>query len=349
MHSFKPQFLSKIQIPPHISWLIGTCMESRGKEKYWFNLKPEMLKTLTELAIIQSTESSNRIEGILTDSSRLKPLLSGDVKPNNRPEEEILGYKKALKWIHESFDQIKINSSCILKLHEICQQGELCSDAGKFKEKDNEIIEIFENGERYVRFTPIAASLTSKYIEQLCLAYQDLMDKKVLPELLVISSFVFDFLCIHPFRDGNGRVSRLMKLLLLYQNGYRVGKYISIERIIEETKINYYATLKESSKNWHDAKHDIWVWHKYFLETLKEAYREFNDSLEKITHIHKNKSELIRQAILNEPGEFSLARISNKVPSVSAAMIKKVLIIMKEEGLLELKGLGRGAKWRVKH
>lgn len=348
MQSFKPNYLKKLKILPDVSWLIGSCMEARGKEAFLFSKKPEMLDTLTELAIIQSTESSNRIEGVWTDSKRLPLLLKGEIKPISRPEQEILGYKKALEWIHTDFDNISIDTKTILKLHKICQQGEMATDAGEFKKKNNQIIEITKNGERKIRFTPVEAKETSKFVEQLCLAYNDLINKKEIPELLIISSFVFDFLCIHPFRDGNGRVSRLLTLLLLYQNNYRVGKFISIERIIEDTKNEYYRNLKESSAKWHEGKHNLWPWHRYFLSTLKDAYREFNIRLEDIKDTSKNKTDLIRQTILNELGEFTLTRISHKLQNVSEAMIKKVLAELKDKGLVKLKGKGRGAKWKVK-
>ncbi len=205
MHSFKTQFMKQMQLPMAITWLVGRCMELRGKQDLWMKTRPDVMRTLREIAIIQSTESSNRIEGVTVRQERLKPLIFNKVKPQDRPEEEIFGYKKALDWIHKNYEKIQITPKTIMRLHDLAQGG-FSSDSGKWKKKNNEIIEILPNGERRIRFVPVSAQETSKFMHQLCLAYEDVLQKRELPELLAIASFIFDFLCIHPFRDGNGRL-----------------------------------------------------------------------------------------------------------------------------------------------
>src|SRR3990167_2186373 len=345
MHSFNPEIIKNLELPIPVVWLVGQCMELRGKQDLWMKTKPEVMKTLKEIAIIQSVESSNRIEGVTVSKNRLKPLVLNQTKPKDRPEEEIYGYKKALDWIHRDFKKINIDPKAILKLHELAQGGH-SSDAGRWKTKNNEIIEILPNGERIIRFVPVVSEKTPKYMEQLCLAYQDVLQKKQLPELLIIASFVFDFLCIHPFRDGNGRVSRLLTLLLLYQHGFDVGRYISIERIIESTKQDYYQVLHNCSQGWHESQHDIKPWWIYFLSTLKEAYRELSNRVEG-SDLLAPKGRVIEGLILEQTGEFTLSTIQNLCPNVSQQMIKKVLNGLKIKKKVQLVGKGRGAKCRV--
>jgi len=323
---------------------MGTCMEARGKQELWQNKKPEVLEALRELAMIQSSESSNRIEGVTVKANRLRPLLVGGARPLDRSEEELVGYRKALDWIHQSHDHIPIESATLLRLHDLAQGG-LSSDAGKWKEKDNEIIELLPNGERIVRFIPVAAARTPEAVNQLCLAYRDVLQDNRLPPLLAASSLVFDFLCIHPFRDGNGRVSRLLTLLVLYHHGYEVGRYLSLERLVEESKETYYEILARSSRRWHDAKHDLLPWWNYFLSTLKQAYDELAKRLDRVDS-GVGKSELVRQAIMGTTGPFALSELARQCPSASNQLIKKVLSQMKKEGAVILSGRGRGARWR---
>jgi Fic family protein len=344
MHSFIPSYLKKLVMHPSTTWLISQCTEARGKQELWQQTRPEILKSLQESAIIQSSESSNRIEGVQVEQKRLVPLIFGKAKPNDRPEEEIIGYKKALAYIHKNYASIKISSQTIKKLHALAQKGSV-SDAGKFKIRDNEIIEILPNGERTIRFKATKAADTEKAIEQLCLGYQDIINKSY-PDILVISNFVFDFLCIHPFRDGNGRVSRLLTMLLLMQNGYFIGKYISIERIIEENKDDYYRLLKESSDGWHLEKHDLMPWWNYFFSIIKEAYKELNLRVEQYQG-PDNKSGLIRQIILQTANSFQLSDITKLTPNISQQLIKKVLAELKKEGKVQSHGRGAGSYWKV--
>lgn len=344
MHSFLASYLKNLTLHPSTTWLISQCTEARGKQDLWQQTRPELLKSLRESAIVQSSESSNRIEGVEVAASRLIPLIQGKAKPQDRPEEEVVGYKKALAYIYKNFQSIKITPQTIKKLHALAQQGSV-SDAGKFKSRDNEIIEILPNGERSVRFRATKASETEKAIEQLCLGYNDTINRSF-PDILVISNFIFDFLCVHPFRDGNGRVSRLLTLLLLQQNGYLVGQYISLERIIEETKDDYYRVLKESSHKWHESKHDLLPWWNYFFSVIKDAYKELNSKVQN----HQGgdtKSDLLRQIILQTSGRFKLSDIARLAPGISPQLIKKILAELKADEKIESHGHGAGAYWEV--
>ena len=345
MRSFGSQYLSRLNLPGSTAWLVGACMEAKGKQDLWLRQKPEVLEALRELAVIQSTESSNRIEGVTVAPDRLRPLVLGEVEPVERPEEELLGYRRALDWIHTHHDHIGITPTSIRRLHELCQGG-FSGDAGEWKTRNNEIVEIMANGERRVRFVPLPPEETSAAMEQLCLAYRDLARQDAHPALVAIGVLVFDFLCVHPFRDGNGRVARLLALLLLRRHGFHVGCYISLERIIEETKETYYESLHRSSHGWHEAKHDLIPWLNYFLSTVRLAYRTIEKRVEKVV-ASGGKSELVRQAIARQTGPFSLADIRSQCPSVSAPAIKKVLSQLRDDGRVRLSGRGRGARWHL--
>ena len=321
-------------------------MEARGKEALWLQKKPEVLKALRELAIIQSAESSNRIEGIIVEPRRLRPLLLQHTHPKERPEEELVGYRKALDWIHKEYKNIELQPKTILYLHKLIQ-GNLSGDSGKWKTKDNEIIELFPDGKRHIRFKALSAKETSKAIQELCLGYHHICEQKELPELLAIATCIFDFLCIHPFRDGNGRISRLLTLLLLYQHNFLIGRYISLERITEETKESYYKSLSLSSEGWHQGKHTLIPWWNYCLSTLKEAYIEFSQRMD-ISESIGGKGTMVQQTILQQQTSFNLAELQVLCPSVSVQLIKKILLQLKHEKKITLSGRGRGAKWKVK-
>lgn len=337
----------ELKYPQGIVWLIGQCMEAKGKQDLWNQTRPEAMKALREMAIIQSAESSNRIEGVEIEKNRLVPLLTGKVKPLDRPEEEVLGYKNALAWIHKNFEKIKIEPETILKIHHLCQEG-ASGDAGKFKSKNNEIIEIHHNGERSIRFLPTSAKETPNAVKQLCLKYRQAIQNSEGPDLGIISNFVLDFLCIHPFRDGNGRTSRLLTILLLYQNGYHVGRFISLERIIEEHKEDYYSALHKSSQKWHDGKHDPFTWMMFFVSTLRQAYNDLADKVQLAPDqsFSGAKTDIVKNIILDQISDFSLADIEHLCPSISVQLIKKILALLKADGVVKLEGRGRGARWK---
>lgn len=346
MKSFGSETISRA-IPVSLLWLHGKVMEYRGKQELYEKQRPEVLKTLREIALIQSAESSNRIEGVTVEARRLKPLVLGEVKPRERPEEEIVGYRKALNWIHTKQDRFSIDTDSILNLHKLAQGG-TSGDAGKWKTSNNDIIEILPSGERKIRFRPVEVEKTPHMMKQLCLAYEHTMQQGTWPPLLADASLILDFLCIHPFRDGNGRVSRLMTLLCLYKQGFHVGRYISIERIIEETKESYYEALQKSSTSWHEGEHDLVPWWSYFLSTLHSAYREFEERVSSVGKGYGTKGDLIETAIVVLPKEFSFAELSAQCPTTSKERIRQVLRTLRNQGQLEPTTKGRGAKWRKK-
>lgn len=344
MKSFEPKRFVEATIPVGMLWQLGAVMESKGRQDLHEKRSPEVLRTLRELAIVESTESSNRIEGVTVEPGRLRPLVLGRARPRDRSEEEIVGYRNALNWIHTEPEAIYITPQTILRLHAIAQAG--AGDAGQWKARDNEIIEVLRDGRRIVRFRPVPAGETPGAIEQLCLGYRHATDQDLLPPLLAVGDFVLDFLCIHPFRDGNGRVSRLLTSLLLYHHGFGVGRYVSLERLIEDSKETYYEALKGSSEAWHEGRHDLVPWWSYFLGILRSAYREYEERLGAIRAPRGAKTGTIRRAILAFPSEFAISDIERTCPGVSRDMIRLVLRALKEEKRIACLGRGRSARWR---
>jgi Fic family protein len=248
--------------------------------------------------------------------------------------------------IHSKHQSLEITPETIARLHKLSQEG--AGDAGLWKSKNNEIIEFDQFGKRSVRFVPLSAKDTKPAIAKLCEAYEIEMKNHQRPTLVIASLFILDFLCIHPFRDGNGRVSRLLSLLSLYQSGFNVGKYISLERIIEENKESYYEALKFSSKGWHQQKHDSLPWIHFCLSILRQAYKEMAENVERNDSFISGKGEIIAATVLKQIGSFSLRDIQQQCPHVSTQMIKKILNDMKANNQLVLVGRGRGARWKIK-
>ena len=338
-----PQRVAQQGIPLATSWLLAACMEAKGKQDLWIRQKPEVLKVLREQAIIQSTESSNRIEGVTVSPERLRPIIAGRSKPRDRSEEELFGYRRALNWIFSRKRDVSIAPQVIRTLHKYAQTS---GDAGEWKKRDNEIVELLPSGERKIRFVPTPATETPKAMEQLCRNYRLAHEEKNIPSLLVIATFIFDFLCIHPFRDGNGRVGRLLTTLLLQEHGFQVVRYISLERLIEESRDEYYKVLSECSQGWHEEKNDILPWWNYFLALVRTAYRDFQVQVESAS-AHPAKSDLVRRTILEQVEQFTLADLVAQLPTASSQLIKKVLAELKKTGKVRLLGKGRGARWTV--
>jgi Fic family protein len=300
---------------------------------------------LREQAIVQSVESSNRIEGITVPPNRLRPLVIGRARPRDRSEEELAGYRSALDWIYSRKRRVAITPDVIRRLHALAQGGS-SGDDGEWKKRDNEIFEILPSGEPQLRFVPVSAKKTPAAVEMLCRRYRAATDEERVPPLLIVATFVLDLLCIHPFRDGNGRVSRLATALLLQSQGFLVARYISLERLIEDSKEEYYRTLKLCSQGWHEGKNEIIPWWNYFLGTLRGAYREFQRQIESV-EARPAKSDLIRQTVLGQVEPFTLADMVAQLPAASSQLIKKVLAEMKKAGQVRLVGRGRGARWEA--
>lgn len=341
MHSFKHD---NVELPLSAVWLMNSVAEYKGKQELYIKQSPQVLKSLVEMALIESAESSNRIEGVTVERARLKPLVIGHSKPRDRSEEEVAGYRKALELIHTKHKSLRISPETIKELHRLCR-GEAW-DAGKWKEKDNDIIRKHPDGRIEVIFKPVGAKKTPGMIKQLCLAYENSVTQLKYPDLYASACLVLDFLCVHPFRDGNGRVSRLLTLLALYEHGYQVGKYISIERIIEQSKETYYESLNKSSQEWHQVKHDVFPWVSYFLGTILGAYKEFEERAGHIRPARGAKTEIITSTIEKQAGEFSISDIERACPNVSRVMIKRVLLQMQKDKKIKCLGKGQSAKWQ---
>jgi Fic family protein len=326
MLTLDPSKLADLAIPIGTGWLLGACMEARGKQDLWIKQKPEVLEVLREQAIIQSVESSNRIEGVTVAANRLRPLVIGRVRPRDRSEEELAGYRAALDWIFSRKNRVTVTPEVIRRLHALAR----CEP----------------NGERSVRFVPVSAKKTPATVEMLCRRYRGAMDQERIPPLLTVATFIFDLLCIHPFRDGNGRVSRLATSLLLRSHGFEVIRYVSLERLIEESKEEYYRVLKLCSQGWHEGKNEIIPWWNYFLSTLRGAYKEFEHQVESV-EARPAKSDLVRHTVLAQVEKFTLADMAAQLPAASSQLIKKVLAEMKRNGRVQLFGRGRGARWEV--
>lgn len=339
------QLLSDFEnVPATISWYLADLGEAKGKQELFTKQSPQKLKTLREHALIESAVSSNRIEGVEINQARIGTVIFGKTLLRNRDEEEVRGYRKALDWIHEKGAKLPISEKTILKLHKMAR-GEIW-DAGKYKEKDGDIIEKYADGRERVRFKTVTAAETPSYMEQLISHWDTCLKQKTVHPLIALAASNLDFLCIHPFRDGNGRASRLLLLLQCYHLGYEVGRFISLERLIEENKERYYETLEQSSQRWHEGKHDPWPYIGYLLYILKEAYREFEKRMEGLQNPRGEKTALITQAIRQLPEVFRIADIQRKCPGISVDMIRKVLKDLRAESRTKCLGMGKAAQWK---
>jgi Fic family protein len=335
----------ELKIPGGVVFLMNSISEFKGKQELYTRQSPQVLKALIETALIESAESSNRIEGITIERSRLKPIVLQNAKPKDRSEEEVAGYRKALDYIHKNYASIDITPDVIKELHSLAQGG--AWDAGKWKEKDNDIIKKYPDGRSEVIFTPVSAKNTPEMINNLCRAYSHSVDQLKYPPLYAIACLILDFLSIHPFRDGNGRVSRLLTLLALYKYGFSVGKYISLERITEESKETYYETLNKSSQGWHDAKHDVEPWLFYFLGTVLAAYREFEKRAGNVKAARGAKTEMIKNAIEAIPGEFTVTDILKECPAVSIDTVRAYLKKLQTRGKAKCVVKGKYSRWKL--
>lgn len=344
MRRFTKIVASMDQLPLTTVWLLSSIMEARGKQDLWLQKRPETLTALRQQAIIQSVESSNRIEGVTIPAERLRPLLLERARPRDRSEEELAGYRKALDWIFEKATKESLTPRAVLHLHGLAQGGH-SGDAGQWKAKDNEIIELLPNGERRIRFVPVKAKAVPKAMQSLCADYNTVVEKDAALIPIAIAACVFEFLCIHPFRDGNGRVSRLITSMLLERHGFALCRYISLERLIEDSKDEYYSVLERCSQGWHESENELIPWVNYLLGVIRRGYEELARQVEATEDT--GKTELVRHTVTRQPGTFTLADIQAQCPSVSIQLIKKVLAQLKNDGRVILTGRGRGAKWRV--
>jgi Fic family protein len=331
-------------IPATTSWYLADLGEARGKQELFTRQAPQRLKVLREHALIESAISSNRIEGVVVDQARIGTIIFGRSHLRDRNEEEVRGYQKALKSIHEKAKNLPITEETITMLHRL-SRGEIW-DAGKYKEKDGDIIERYPDGRERVCFKTVSAVETPSYMQELEALWAQCLREQSIHPLIVLATFNFDFLCIHPFRDGNGRVSRLLLLLQSYQLGYEVGRYVSLERLIEQNKERYYETLEQSSRGWHEGKQNPWPYINYLLSILKMAYKEFEARFGQIKSPRGAKTDLIEAAVKNFDSEFTLTDLERACPGVSRDMVRRVLRNLQAAGDVECLGRGPGALWR---
>lgn len=340
MRTFNYDNLRKVTWDSEILGLVAQIHEYKGRQELFIRQKPAVLDRLVEIAKIQSTEASNKIEGIVTTSTRIKQLCDDKTTPRNRDEEEIMGYRDVLNTIHESYEYIPLKSSYILQLHRDLYKYSEKSIGGRFKSTQNYIAETRSDGTQLVRFMPMEPHETPEAVDAICESFNRAVDSCVIDPLVLIPIFINDFLCIHPFNDGNGRMSRLLTTLLLYRCGYVVGKYISIESKIERTKQNYYDVLERCGHGWHEEKNDPSNFIKYILGIILAAYREFEERVD-ILEEKLPAIELVRKAVLGKVGKFTKSEIEELVPSVKKTSIVNSLKTLVEEGFIERHGNGK--------
>lgn len=345
MMSFRMEKLEKLLLPASTIRLLGRVHEYKGKQDLYKRQTPEVLEALQKTAMIQSAESSNRIEGIIVSDKRIASLIREKSEPQNRSEAEVAGYRDVLEVIHNSAPYMALSSSLLLQLHRDLLQL-ATGTGGKWKTTDNEIRETLTSGEQRIRFKPVPAWHTAEAMDELIALFREKKEKGYVDDLLLIAAFVLDFLSIHPFMDGNGRMARLLSLILLYQSEYEVGRYISLEKLIEESKEQYYETLYKSSQKWHDGDHDLLPWLEYFMMIMLKAYQRFEERVGTVSEPHRGrKKQHIQKVVQQMIGTFTIADIEERCPGTSRPTISRVLNELSRNGVVTCIEKGRNAKW----
>ena len=339
------QFIGDLEtIPVTTSWYLADISEAKGRQELYTKQSPQRLKALKEHALIESAVSSNRIEGIEVDKKRIGTIIFGKSLLHDRSEEEVRGYREALNLIHEKGPALSITEDTIKMLHRLTR-GEIW-DAGMYKGKDSNIIEKNPNGTSSIRFKTVSAGKTPACMKKLLASWHDCVKEKRIHSLIALAAFNLDFLCIHPFRDGNGRVSRLLMLLQCYHQNIDVGRYISMERLIEQNKERYYETLNLSSQGWHEGKNNPWHYINFICFILKDTYKEFEERLGSLPQPRGEKTVIVTGAIKRFPGDFTVADIMRQCPGVGIDMVRRVLKDMQAQGVIACLGRGRNARWK---
>ena len=325
---------------PEIVQMIAGIHEHKGRQELFLEADIDELKTLLEVALIQSTGASNRIEGIYTTDKRLKELVEQKAEPRNRSEQEIAGYREVLATIQESYEYIVPRPNLILQLHRDLYSYSQSAVGGSYKNADNVIAETDEEGRQKTRFIPVPAFQTAEAMEEMCRAFLEAWEADHMDKLLLIPMFILDFLCIHPFNDGNGRMSRLLTLLLYYKAGYLVGKYISMEMLIERTKETYYEALQASSIGWHENENSYEPFVKYYLGIIQKAYNEFESRVEHLKNRSLSKPERIKAMIDQKVGKITKKEIMETCPDISKTTIERTLTDLVKSGYIAKVGSG---------
>ena len=341
MHTFDYKETPKQLLTPDIVNMLSSLHEFRGKQELYIEAESDVLTALLDIAKIQSTKASNKIEGIYTSDERLEALVMEKAEPRNRSEEEIAGYREVLATVHNSYEYIPIRPNNILQLHRDLYSFSSSDTGGRFKNTDNVIAESGKDGQQRVRFMPVPAFQTPEAMENLCDEFNKAIDRAEYDPLLLIPMFILDFLCIHPFNDGNGRMSRLLTLLLLYRSGYIVGKYVSMEMLIEKTKETYYEALQNSSIKWHNTQSDYTSFVRYYLGVILKGYNEFQDRIEHLKYRKLSKADRVKAVFEKKLGIVKKSDIATLCPDISETTIERTLKELLEAGYIEKIGRGR--------
>ena len=343
MHRFDYSFLKGSSFSADIV-SYASCIESmRERGSFAIRDHPSVMADMEAAARVMSIRESNAIEGIVTSDDRIMGLATGSTSPRGHTEAEIVGYRDVLNIVHTRYDSLDIDEKTILRMFSV--MGEPSDGPTGYKTRDNAIVDVHEDGIRSVRFRPVSAAETPMAMEQLVLAYWEARDDMGVNNLLLIPCFILDFLCIHPFMDGNGRMSRLLTLLLLHQEGYDVGKYVSVEARISSTRDRYYEALSASSKGWHENESDYMPFISYMLGVLKMCYREFDSRFRAFEVSRMGKMDRIREMVLNSVLPVSKSDLSSMMPDVSVTTIEAVLGEMVREGIIRKVGGNRNARY----
>lgn len=343
--SFANNKIAGLCLPASAVTSVAQIAAHQGRQELYAHQFPQALQALREVAVVQSVESSNRIEGVTAPPERLDKLMKEKTTPMDRSEQEIAGYRDALGFVHANAGHIwPLTNGVVLQLNR-SMNSFMPSPGGAWKSTDNDIVEWTPDGQRRVRFTPVRAHLVDTAMEELHSQVATAWDAGEVAKVIVAASYTLDFLCIHPFIDGNGRMSRLLSLVLLYQAGMNVGRYISIERIVEDSRESYYEALGKSSAGWHEGEHDLLPWLEYFLGVLLAAYREFEDRVAAVQTPKGAKRDLVIDSIRHLPTRFTHADIVRASPGVSRPTIDRALRELKETGEIRLLRSGRDAQW----
>ncbi len=335
--NYKTEY-QKLLSPEIVSYL-AQIHEQKGQQNLFIEAQKDALSELLEITKIQSTEASNRIEGIITSDDRLKKIVMNKTTPKGRSEREIAGYRDVLNTIHENYDFIPVRPGMILQLHRDLYKFSNSAMGGSFKNSDNVIAEELPDGTKRVRFQPVPAWETSEAMDSLCNALQEALTDPEMDPLLLMPMFILDFLCIHPFGDGNGRMSRLLTLLLLYRSGYFVGKYISLERLTADSKETYYEALQESSTDWHEGTNDYLPFVRYMLGIVIAAYREFVSRVDVLITRGLSKPERVREIIRSTTGKITKTQIMRQCPDISQKTVERALAeMLKSEEIIKISG-----------
>lgn len=345
LQSFLADYLARTPLSQSLLMSVRGLGEFRGRQALYVEQAPEVLESLLQAALVESAESSNRIEGITVGANRIGPLVLRKAAPQDRSEQEVAGYRDALAAIHAAHARTRLDQRTILGWHHSLYRF-TTARGGRWKTQPNDIRENRPDGTVFVRFKPVPPSAVGRYVSGLLREDARVARAGLVEPLLRIAAFVLDFECIHPFLDGNGRVGRLLTLLLLYQEGYEVGRYISLERIVEESKETYYDALYQSSKGWHRRSHDLRPWWNYFLGMLTAAYKEFEERVGKITSARGAKRQMVRAAVERMKGPFTIDDLRRACPGVSYPTLQRALADLRREKRVRCLGRGPRAQWQ---